>query len=38
MNTLSVWRFPTPDGAEEALAELVRLVGRGAGRASTTRR
>ena len=26
MNTLSVWRFPTPDGAEEALAELIRLV------------
>ena len=26
MNTLSVWRFPTPDGAEVALAELIRLV------------
>ena len=26
MNTLTVWRFPTPQAAEEALVELTRLV------------
>lgn len=27
MNTLTVWRFPRPDGAEAAIAPLARMVG-----------